>query len=159
MKKNIFLFLGFLLIIPCLIYSQDQGMMERRQRPSMQKIEQLEKAKLIEVLDLDEETAVRFFVRRKDYREKQHEFFKRRDELVKINEKKLLDGKTIPDKECKELTNEMLSIELEIFQEKEKFFNSLHDILTPQQILKLAVFDNRFMREIREVLMGRKRNK
>jgi len=79
--------------------------------------------------------------------------------MVKKIEKKLKDNNNLSDKDCKDQLNDLLSLEEKIVQEKEKFFNSLNDILSPAQILKLAIFDNRFMREIKDLLIGRRHGK
>ena len=155
--KKIFLFLCILLIVLTSV-SFAQGQMKRERQHPLEKIEQLEKAKLIEILDLKEDVAVRFFVRRKEFREKQRELIDQREDLSNKIEKKLIDGTDQSDKEYRDQLNDLLSLDLKIVQHKEKFLNSLNDILTPEQILKLAVFDNRFMREIRELLMDRKKN-
>ncbi len=140
------------------IYSQER-MEGGKPRMSMEKIEQLERSKLIEILDLDEETAIRFFARRKEFREKERELFKKRDETIRKIEDKIRGDAELSDKESKEHLSEILSINQKIVTDKEKFFRSLNDILTPEQILKLAVFDNRFMREIKDLLIGRPRGK
>jgi hypothetical protein len=49
----------------------------------------------------------------------------------------------------------LLSIEQKISKEREIYFKSLTDILTKGQIVKLLVFDNKFKRELREVIMDR----
>ena len=157
MKKTV-LFICILLIGMSSVFYAQEPMREDR-RPPVEKIAQLEKAKLIEILDLKEDVAVRFFVRRKDYREKQRSLFDQRDELIRKIEQKLKDGANQSDKEYKDQLDEIFSLDQKILQQKEKFFSSLNDLLTPQQILKLAVFDNRFMREIRKLLMeGRKKH-
>lgn len=160
MKKILFLTIFILAGFVSAGFAQDE--MDRDKpprRPPLEKIEQLEKVKLVELLDLKEDEAVRFFARRKEFRKNQRELFEKRDDLVKGIEKKLRDGAKQSDREYKEQLNDILNLDLKIVQQKEKFFSSLNDILTPEQILKLAVFDNRFMREIRELLMGHKRNK
>ena len=155
--KKILLFSCILLIgLTSVSWAQEQ--MQRERRPPLEKIEHLEKAKLIEILDLKEDAAVRFFVRRKEFREKQRELIDQREDLSNKIEKKLKDGTDQSDKEYRDQLNDILSLDLKIVQHKEKFLNSLNDILTSEQILKLAVFDNRFMREIRELLMDRKKN-
>jgi malate synthase len=160
MKKTLFLTIFILSGFVSASYAQNE--MDRDQpprHPPLEKIEQLEKAKLVELLDLKEDEAVRFFARRKEFRKSQRELFEKRDDIVKGIEKKLRDGIKQSDKEYKDQLNDILNLDQKIVQQKEKFFSSLNDILTPEQILKLAVFDNRFMHEIRELLMGRKRNK
>jgi len=132
---------------------------EGQTRPRLKKIEQLEKAKLIEILNLDDETAIKFFVRKKEHRKNEHNLFEQRESLAKKIEKKFKDNTSQSSKDYKEQLNELLSFDQKIVDEKKNYFNSLNDILTPEQILKLAVFENRFMREIHDILAGRKHDK
>ena len=155
MKKTVLFICVLFIGITSVVYTQEP--MRDNRRPPIEKIAQLEKAKLIEILDMKEDVAVRFFVRRKEYREQQRSLFDQRDELIRKTEQKLKDGVSQSDKEYKDQLNNILSLDKKILQQKEKFYSSLNDLLTPQQILKLAVFDNRFMREIRKLLMEQRK--
>jgi hypothetical protein len=42
-------------------------------------------------------------------------------------------------------------------EERERFFNSLNDILTYKQLAELTLFERRFREEIRDVLFHKKR--
>ena len=127
-----------------------------RGRP-IEKIEQLERAKLIEILDLKEDAAVRFFARRKEFRNAQHDLFEQREKLFDNIDKRIRDNSELNDKECKDLLDDLMKIDSKIAAGRSNFYSSLSDILTPEQILKLAVFDVRFMREIRDLLTGRRK--
>jgi len=128
-------------------------------RPRLKKIEQMEKAKLIEILNLDDETAIKFFVRKKAHRKNEHKFYEQRDELAKKIEKKFQDNVSQNSKDYREQLNELLALDQKIIDERKNYFNSFNDILTPEQILKLAVFENRFQREIHDILAGRRQAK
>ena len=65
MKKELFLLL-VLLLIPVIITAQGK----RDHRGPREKIEQLEKIKLIDALDMDEQTTLKFFARRNEFRNK-----------------------------------------------------------------------------------------
>ncbi len=156
MKKLILLVYIFLTAVSQINNAQNHTGNNRR--PPLEKIAQLERAKLIELLDLNEDVAVRFFVRRKEFREQQRSLFDERDNMIKGIEKKLKDDVSQTDKEYKDQVHSILTIDERIVDHKEEFYNSLNDILSPKQILKLAVFDDQFMKEIRELLMKR-RNK
>ncbi len=158
MRKIFFIIIIMLFAAFPKVNSQER-MEGDRPRIPIEKIEQLEKAKLIEILDLNEETAIRFFTRRKEFREKEREQFKKRDDMVRRIEDKIRSDAGLSDKESKDHLSEVLAIDQKIVADKEKFFRSLNDILTPEQVLKLVVFDNRFMREIRDLLIGRPRGK
>ena len=152
MIKRLLLIGIFLIGYSSLFFAQHQN-----RRPPLEKIEQLERAKLIEILDMKEDVAVRFFARRKEFRDGQRDLIHQREQLVDKIEKKLNDKSFANDKEYKDQMNDILTLESKLFESKRKFYSSLSDILSPEQILKLAIFDYRFMREIRQILSGRRK--
>ena len=64
MKK---LFTLIIILAASIIFAQDRPQ-ERDHRHFSKKFEELEKIKLLEILNLDEETAIKFFVRRNQNR-------------------------------------------------------------------------------------------
>lgn len=145
--KRILLLL--LIAIPLSITAQNKP-----NKRSMEKFETWERAKTIELLDLDEETAVRFFARKNEHHKKMKEIMHQRFALLEKleNEVKESGGS---DKYFGDQMEILLSIEQKISKERENYFRSLTDILTKSQIVKLLVFDNKFKRELREVIMDR----
>ena len=117
----------------------------------MKKIEQLEKIKLIEALDMDEQTTLKFFARRNENRNKIKELMdKSRQQLDAINDK--LKEKSVNEKELNSMIDKYLSYDNEIEKEREAFIHSLSDILSVTQIAKLVVFEKKFRDEIRDIL-------
>ncbi|MBU0475926.1 MAG: hypothetical protein KKF62_17410 [Bacteroidetes bacterium] len=110
------------------------------------KIEQLEKIKIIELLNLDEATTLKFFSRRDEHLDSQRALIDKRDLLYdKLNESfKLKD-----EIDYKQRIAEIFAIEKEMLAQREKFFNSLKDILSEKQIAELIVFESNFRNEIR----------
>lgn len=131
---------------------------EHRERRMMDnKIEQLEKVKLIESLNLNEEQSVRFFARRNEHRKEIEKLEIRADEIIRDLEK--LTTEESNDRniaEQKRLLNEFLDIRVQIENKRKQFILSLSDILSPEQVSKLIVFEKRFKDEIRKILMKRK---
>lgn len=110
------------------------------------KIEQLEKIKIIELLNLDEATTLKFFSRRDEHHDSQRALIDKRDLLYdKLNE----NFKTDEEINYKQKIAEIFVIEKEMLAQREKFFNSLKDILTEKQIAELIVFESNFRNEIR----------
>jgi len=124
-------------------------------RKHFEKIEQLERLKLLEVLNLDEETSVRFFSRRNDFKEAHRKLLDQRDSLMHEIEEAIEDNDENYDYKSKR--NEVMVIEDKLIEQRKNFLNSLTDILTEEQIAKVIVFEAKFMREIRESLMRGKR--
>ncbi|MFN3874179.1 MAG: hypothetical protein ACK4R9_14365 [Ignavibacterium sp.] len=131
---------------------------ERRDHRKMDsKIEQLEKVKLIEALNLTEEQSVRFFARRNEFRKEIEKLERRSDDLIRILEEQL-DEPEVNNKlaEQKKLLNEFLDIRIQIENKRKQFILSLNDILTIEQMCRLVVFEKKFRDEIRKILMKRK---
>lgn len=141
------------------IYAQHKPRGDKFGFDPRNKIEQLEKLKLIETLNLDEETSIRFFTRRNKFMDAQHEYMTKRDNVLKEIEKMVTDENNKSDeKTMKAKMEEVFSIEKSMLDERIKFFNSLNDILTIEQIAKAMAFEVRFREEVRNVLMRKQMN-
>mgnify|MGYP006314490523 FL=1 len=123
---------------------------------NMEKLEQLEKIKLIESLDMDEDTSVRFFARRNESKREIQELEKKTDDIIFELEKSFNSEDKYQDEKQKQLISEMLKDREAIEMKRNQFIKSLDDILSTEQIAKLIVFEKRFREEIRNVLFDRK---
>ena len=131
--------------------------MDERGMKHRGKLEQLEKIKLIEALDLDEETSIRFFSRRNESRKEIQELEIRTDDIISELEKSFNNGDKSKDDLQKRLTSDLLKTRESIETKRNQFINSLNDILTTEQIAKLIVFEKKFRDEIRNVLLNKER--
>ena len=117
-----------------------------------ERLSQLEKIKLIETLEMDEETTLKFFARRNEHRMKIDQLVALGDEAIQKMEVILKSGKYSTTEELKSLIEEANSIHSRIEQEKSNFINSLEDILSTEQIAKLIIFERKFKDELKRVL-------
>jgi hypothetical protein len=124
-----------------------------------EKIEALEKLKLLEVLDMDEETAIKFFSRRNEHKQNIKDLFDELDEKLNTIEEKISDVKDDNDPELKKLVDSYYVTHQKLDEERKRFFNSLSDILTNKQIAQLTIFERRFKEEIRDALFFKKNKK
>ncbi len=152
--KKYFVFL-LAIIFTSVVAGQVMEGNKKRTRP-FEKIEQLEKAKLIEVLDLDEQTAIKFFARTKDHQRQMRDLMDTRENMLKELEKNLKE-KEVKDNYYSDQINKILDIEKQMSLTKQNFFKSLNDIFSPHKIALFTVFEYKFRREIAQSLMGRKR--
>ncbi len=114
------------------------------------KIEQLEKIKIIEELNMDEETTLKFFARRNKHHVEQRELIAKRDELFKT----LIDSFELEEEiNYKEKKEEIFKIEKEMLMQRENFLNSLRDILSEKKIIQLILFEFNFRNEVRHQFM------
>ena len=121
------------------------------------KLEQLEKVKLIEALDLNEETAIRFFARRNDSRNEIEKLEKKSDDLLSDLENSLSSDEKNLETKQKQIISELFKTKESIESSRNQFINSLSDILSTAQISKLIVFEKKFRDEIRNVLLDKRR--
>ena len=122
-----------------------------------EKIEQLEKLKLIEVLNLDGETTLRFFARQSKNRDENMKLMDKKDKLVNLLKDHFTDGVDLPKGEdFKSLNNQIIEIEKKMINKRISFLNSLTDILTEEQISKLIVFESNFRQEIRDMILDKR---
>ncbi|MHB1686209.1 MAG: hypothetical protein ACYCVH_02385 [Ignavibacteriaceae bacterium] len=118
----------------------------------MKKIEELEKIKLIETLNMNEETTLRFFSRWDKFKDSQHQLIKNSNELLDKLEEAVSHNKSGNDPEISKMINDYFGIEGQLVQRRENFVHSLSDILDQNQIAKLLVFEKRFREEIKNAL-------
>ena len=154
MKKIIILFL-FSVLFTAGVNAQGMNFHGPGQGP-LRKIEELERVKLIEALNMDEQTTLKFFARRNQYRQKQFQLFQNSNELLgkldtEVNKEK-------PDKgDIQKLIKEYLETQHKISNNRENFVKSIMAILTPEQTGKYLVFERKFRDEIREVIFKERR--
>ena len=148
--RVVFLSFFTVLLLQIAIFAQDD-----RKRDPREKIESLEKIKLLETLDLDEETAIKFFARRNEHKEKIKALMNEQDAQYQKIDDKLSTLTNENDPELKKMIDKYLSINQKMDDERKRFFDSLSDILTLKQQAKLAIFEKRFRQEIRDILFHR----
>lgn len=150
MKNIIFVVLIFLIVMPAMAQ-------EHRERRMMDnKIEQLEKIKLIEALNLTEEQSIRFFARRNEHRKEIEKLEMRSEEIIRDLENIIENSNERNVADQKRLLNEFLDIKIQIENKRKQFVLSLYDIFSPEQVSKLVVFEKKFRDEIRRIIMKRK---
>lgn len=130
---------------------------ENRKQKNRDKLEQLEKVKLIEALDLSEESAVRFFARRNDFKKELEELENKSIEVFGDLEKTLDSSDKSSEALQKKLINEYISLREKTELRKKVFINSLNDLLTVEQISKYIIFERKFRDEIRNLLFKRRK--
>jgi len=152
--KNILIPIIFILTISTQLF----GQRERGSDPK-EKIRELEKIKLIETLDMNEETSIKFFTRRKEHIETTKKIFDDLETNFREIEDRLSSSRGDNDPELKKLVDSHHSLQLKLEEEKIGFINSLKDILTNKQIAQLIIFEKHFKEEIRNILFHSKKRK
>jgi len=159
--KKLFLFLLIVFAAGLITENNAQEGKHRNQgrgfgQGAREKIEALEKAKLIEELNMSEDLSIKFFARRKEHIDRVQKYDKELDAVEDNLEKALNEGKN--DQALKKLLAEHHTVQNKIANERGQFINSLSGILSTKQLAKFIVFENKFKEEVRNILM-RERNK
>jgi hypothetical protein len=154
--KVIYILLGLFLFAHIEVYAQKGDKPPRHMR---ERISQLEKIKLIETLEMDEETTLKFFSRKSELQKKIDGLAGKADEIIQRMENIIQEEKNTSSEELKSLINEANSIHFQIEKSKSDFIISLDDILSTEQVAKLIVFERRFREELRRVLFRDRKRK
>lgn len=147
----------FLMILMVTVITGTEAQNRNRQGPH-KKIEQLEKIKIIEILNMDEETSIRFFTRHAEFKKVMEENQIRCDKQIATLDELVQRGNQTNSEEYKKQMNEFWKLETEMLNERKKFYDSLSGLLSDEQIAKLIVFEKQFRDEIRHILMREKFN-
>jgi len=155
--KNIFTFTGLLLIFIVFnifqVKAQDSGARPFLRRGAMKKIEELEKIKILDVLNLDEATSVKFFTRKNQSRDKIFNYEDKINDILNNIDAEVKKGNDKDANKIQKLNDDFVNTSIEIEKERMNFIRSLNDILSPEQIGKYIVFEKRFREEIRDLLI------
>jgi len=151
--KNLFITLLTVVLLTSISFPQQ---MKEKGMKNREKLDQLEKIKLIEALDLDEETSIRFFARRNESRREVQELEKKSDDIIFELEKSFDSENKNQAEKQEQLISEFLKTRESLELKRSQFINSLDDILSTEQTAKLIVFEKKFRDEIRNVLFERK---
>jgi len=154
--KSVIFILCLIIILPEKASAQ-QPHAPMRDKKFRDKIEQLEKIKLIEILNLDEETTLRFFSRQSAHRDEEIKLINQKEELVDQLKNYFTEGKELPKGETFEsLNKKIIEQEKKMINQRTEFIKSLKDILNEEQISKLIVFESSFRREIRDMILEKR---
>jgi len=153
MKK----FTTIIILLICTYSLIAQAGPERNKRHFSKRFEELEKIKLLENLDLDEETTLKFFSRRNQSKNKLEKLMEEKEQL--FNEMEEMLNKEEKDSDYGLFIEQLFKLEMKMMNEKSAFINSLDDILTKKEILKVILFEQNFRKDIRDLLIEKGRKK
>jgi len=148
--KTLSLFIICVLLVSVELFPQKGKWRDEEMR---ERFEELEKIKLIESLQLDEETTLRFFARQSAHKSEQKEI--QENIRTNIDELDLIfkSGRVVTDAEIQLKIDEINTFQLQIETNRIEFINSLYDILTVEQVAQLIIFEKRFRNEVRRMIM------
>lgn len=135
------------------IFAQPLGV--PREGRSMERVEQLKKVRLVEMLNLSEEQSIRFFARLNEHENLVRDL--RKDKMDLLDKIERLVRNDSDGKEYEKLFPGILAIDGRIVEEQQKFFVSLSDLISVEQRGKFLLFERQFHRELREAMRESRR--
>jgi hypothetical protein len=124
----------------------------------MKKIDQLERVKLMDILEVDEETLIKFFKRLSDFKSSTWELFARKDSLARQVQKFLASDNT-SDEKIAETIDELSAADKKMFQLKTEFLKETKELLPTRELAKFILFEQRFRRELMKAFEKKKYQK
>ena len=152
--RNLIVFLMIMLITT---FAFAQSRHSVKDRKFSKKFEELEKVKLIETLDLEEDIVVKFFARRNKLKNELVKLHEEKEKMITQLEEYIQNNKN--DIDYSPLLKKISENELQVFEIKRKFLSSLSELLTQNQIAKYVVFERNFRKDIKNLLIEKGRKK
>jgi Skp family chaperone for outer membrane proteins len=125
--------------------------------PGAQRVEQLKKVRLMELLKLDDETSIRFFRRYNRYQDELREIQRKREDVVRTMESLRRSGAGDADFE-KEI-QELRAVDGRWLEARDRYWKELREILTVKQFANYLLFENNFNRYLRELMRETQRER
>jgi len=122
---------------------------QRGDKP-MQRIQQFKKMKLLETLDLDEETANKFLVKYDKWEKQISDINQQR--MILVQELRLAMEKKAGDDEINHTLDSLVDYTTKADDARHQMYADLRSILTAKQAAKLALFEAQFQRKLQETL-------
>jgi hypothetical protein len=152
MKKLITLSIIIVLVSTTINAQRNQD----RKHKVPERIMQLEKIKLIETLEMDEETTLKFFARKSESDRVVEEIHKVIDEKLDRMQQ-LVNSDNVQDEKLRAAIDELNLMHQKSVENKTNFIKSLSDILSYAQIAKLVLFERKFREELRRAIFKDRR--
>ncbi len=152
-----FLILFFLIFSAQLFYSQQYGI---KGKNMSNRLRDLERIKIIEALNMNEETSIRFFSRRNSHLNEQKKITQKRDSLYS-KMRMLLKEEEFEEAEQQQLLLKIFECEEQLLQNRKVFLEKLTEILDVKQKFQYVAFEHAFKKQIQREIQrrGKRRQK
>jgi hypothetical protein len=137
----------FALAVSSILIAQDQPPMRG---PGAERIEQFKKVRLLEVMNLDEETSIRFFARYNKHMETLRMIQKDHNEL--IDQLQRFNTSNANSAEIEPVIKNIEMSEEKIAETRSKFLEELKEVISIKQIAQYVVFERNFNKNLREIM-------
>jgi hypothetical protein len=121
------------------------------------RLEKFRMMRLIEVLKLSEEDAVRFYAKNSAHEDKVRELMKSRNSMLDDIEKMARDKKG--PGELQSETDKILAVDQQIFAERVRYQGEIRKMLTPDKFALFLVYERNFGRRVRNAMEDMRRER
>ncbi len=144
MRKSVIAFVLAVLTAGLLQAQPPEGMGNRR---PMERLERFKKIRMVEALNLDEETGVKLVNRYSKHRDRMKELENERMEVVEKLEEQVRSN--AGEGEYQRYFTELFETEKKIADVRKRFMDELKEVLTTKQIAQYIIFERDFMKDVR----------
>ena len=130
-----------------MVFAQDSP--PPMQGKALERVEQFKKIRLMELLNLSDENALKFFARYNKYQELLRNL--RQKQVQAFGRIQSLRKSQAADAEFDKVVSDLLTLEGQFEEAKTKYVGELKDVLTSKQLAEYLAFEFRFQQNLREL--------
>jgi hypothetical protein len=146
-KQRVGLLIVFAAVMSVLVCAQDAQ--PAPQGRALERVEQFKKIRLLEILNLNDESALKFFARYNKYEELLRDL--RKKQVQAFGRIQALRKSQAADAEYDKVVSDLLTVETQFEEAKSKYVGELKDVLTSKQLAEYLAFEFRFQQNLREL--------
>lgn len=149
-----------LLLSVTTFFLQTEGVSQirhQRAQGGQERLETLRQVKMIESLELDEETAARLSVLYREHQQKNRSILQELDRLIDALETAIERG--APDAELQTIMSQIEEQRTLHHENRIQFYNNVERFLSPRQVAALVVFERNFQRDVRRLMQEAQRER
>ena len=120
-----------------------------QQGRAFERVEQFKKIRLMEVLDLDEQSSIKFFARYDKYEQQLRDL--RQKQVQTFAQIQTLRKAKAADTEYTKVVNDLLALDTQFEDVKTKYVGELKEVLTSKQLAEYLAFEYRFQQNLRDL--------
>ena len=137
------------LIVTTISFGQPRRMFEGR-GSSPERLERFKTMRLVEVLKLSEEDAVRFYSKQSAHEDKIHDLMKSRNEA--IDDLAEMARSKSETNDIGKRIDQVSDLDQKMFAERQRYQEDMRKFLTPEQFAKFLVFERSFGRNVHDAM-------
>jgi hypothetical protein len=136
--------------IPAIGIAQHHKMSGDQEMRDHGRLEKFKMMRLVEVLKLKEDEAVRLYAKNSAHEDKVGELMKSRNAALDDLDQKLGDEKEAGN--LKALTDKVLDVDQKMFAERQRYQDELRGFLSPERFARYLLFERNFGRRLRTAM-------